>query len=241
MLFSGIDSIITAVYIFAKKPFRCSKKHAILTLFQGIELILKAKLYEVNELLIYSNIDKELKDDSSTVGIKEIKIRLRNLGLDLEKDEEEKLNKIQSRRNKIQHHFYDEDLNDLVIIGEGLEFANDFLSLHFKKSLEELVSEEDYRVIHEVMDEFGRTVRLAEEKASAAIAPKSKDDLLSNDVLIYCPECWKKTLILFSGTSGTCFFCNAKFTDVELCHRCNSQILHDPPPFYCYDCLNQID
>ena len=48
---------------FLKEDGYSSRKHAILTVFHAIELLLKERLAQTNPILIYKNIDAKITDD----------------------------------------------------------------------------------------------------------------------------------------------------------------------------------
>lgn len=113
---NAVDSLRIGIEHFLKEPNYSSRKHAILTLFHAIELFLKEQLYRTNRLLIYRNIDAPITDDSQTVEIKEALARLQNLGLGLPKQQRTVIEDIQKRRNRIEHHRYDQKEEDEVVI-----------------------------------------------------------------------------------------------------------------------------
>ena len=72
---------MSGLEFFRKESSYSSRKHAILTVFQAIELFLKEHLFRTNPILIYRNIDARIAEDSLTVGIRGILIRFENIGL----------------------------------------------------------------------------------------------------------------------------------------------------------------
>ncbi|WP_155845419.1 hypothetical protein [Chitinilyticum aquatile] len=119
---NAIDSLQVGIDYFMRDSSYSSRKHAIMTVFHAIELFLKEQLYRVNPLLIYRDIDKPVKDDSITVGAKEAMNRLDNLGLGLFKQSREVIEKMQGRRNRIEHHRYDHKEEDEQTLSESLAF-----------------------------------------------------------------------------------------------------------------------
>ena len=88
---------------FLKEASYSSRKHAILTLFHAIELLLKERLAQTDPLLIYKNIDAKITDDAQTVGVREAVMRLENLGFGLPAYEKKTIEDIQKVRNRIEH------------------------------------------------------------------------------------------------------------------------------------------
>ena len=80
--------------------------------------LLKELLYRTNPILIYKNIDTKITDEALTVGIKDILARLDNIGLGLPKEQRSVIDKIQQRRNRIEHHRFDEWLSITPTNGE---------------------------------------------------------------------------------------------------------------------------
>jgi len=122
---------------FQRESSYSSHKHAILTVFHAIELLLKEQLYQTNPVLIYKNIDKKVTDDSLTVGLADAIIRLENTGIKLPDDQRIMLEKIQGRRNRIEHLRSDyKEPEDAVIIAEALKVILYFTELALDVGLE---------------------------------------------------------------------------------------------------------
>ena len=82
---------------FQRERSYSSHKHAILTVFHG-------SMHRTNPVLIYKNIDKKVTDDLFTVGLADAIMRLENTGIELPGDQRAIVEKIQGRRNRIEHH-----------------------------------------------------------------------------------------------------------------------------------------
>ena len=54
---NAIDSLRIGMEFFQRESGYSSHKHAILTVFHAIELLLKEQLHRTNPVLIYKNID----------------------------------------------------------------------------------------------------------------------------------------------------------------------------------------
>jgi hypothetical protein len=90
---NAVDSLRIGMEYFLKERNYSSRKHAILTVFHAIELLLKERLAQTNPILIYKNIDVKITDDAQTVGIREALTRLENLGLGIPAQREENYRK----------------------------------------------------------------------------------------------------------------------------------------------------
>ncbi len=203
-----------------------SNKHAILTIFHSIELLLKEYLYRINPILIYKNIDKAINDDSVTVGINEIIARLDNLNIGLPKEEQDIIKKIQKRRNRIEHHKYEKDDNDHFIIGESLKFIQYFSESKLNERLHNHID----RVL---LDEIEKAIYDYQELE--AIANSRLDHFLSKVFpewnpeyeacpekfpgTIDCPVCNNTFLVVDFIGKPFCFYCN-KQIDAKACDNC---------------------
>ncbi|MBU1626672.1 hypothetical protein KKB18_04815, partial [bacterium] len=79
---NAIDSLKVGIEFYLQENY----KHAILNIYHSIELFLKEKLFIINPILIYKNIDKPINDDSLTVSLNDILSRFSNLSICLEKE-----------------------------------------------------------------------------------------------------------------------------------------------------------
>ena len=92
---NAINSLRIGMEFFLKETSYSSRKHAILTVFHAIELLLKVHLAQTNPILIYKNIDAKVTEDSFTVVVREALTRLENLGLGIPDDEKKTIANIQ--------------------------------------------------------------------------------------------------------------------------------------------------
>jgi uncharacterized membrane protein len=122
IFFNAIDSLKIGMKFFIDQENETSNKHAILSIFHSIELLLKEYLYRINPILIYTNIDKIITSNSQTIGFEKMINRVQNFKADLPKEQLKILKEIQIRRNTIEHHQYTKEENDTYILGESLKF-----------------------------------------------------------------------------------------------------------------------
>jgi hypothetical protein len=62
---NAIDSLGIGMEFFLKEDGYSSRKHAVLTVFHAIELLLKVRLARTNPILIYKNIDAKNPSSST--------------------------------------------------------------------------------------------------------------------------------------------------------------------------------
>src|ERR1700694_217838 len=135
---NAVDSLRIGMEFFEKETSYSSRKHAILTIFHAIEMLLKEQLHRTNPVLIYKNIDKKIGNDSYTVGLEDAITRLENTGIEVPKEQREIVSNIQVRRNRIEHHRYDhKEKEDDIIIAEALKFVFYFNELVLDARLED--------------------------------------------------------------------------------------------------------
>lgn len=222
---NAVDSLRIGIEHFLKAPDYSSRKHAILTVFHAIELFLKEQLSRSNPILIYRNLDAKITEDSQTVGVKEALVRLDNLGLGLPRDPQLVIERIQKRRNRIEHHRYDHKEEDEAIISESLAFILFFVESELKGKLHQDVPPDTLREIQRLV--YGRDLRwIAEHRLEkwmretwGAWNPEESDGpdefLGTND----CPICSESWLVIGHHQTPFCFYCNTS-VDASKCEDC---------------------
>lgn len=223
---NAVDSLRIGIEYFLKDSDYSSRKHAILTLFHAIELFLKEKLYRTNPILIYRNLDAKITDDSMTVGIKEALMRLENLGLGLPKQPREVIERIQKRRNRIEHHRYDHKEEDETIISESLAFILFFVDGVLKAKLENDVSPDTLRKIQNlVYDRQGQywiAMHRLEQWMHEAWPDWSNQESDTPGEFrgtLDCPICRQSYLVIGYHDRPFCFHCNTSIDPAE-CNDC---------------------
>jgi len=204
---NAIDSLKVGIKFYLDETFPTAHKHAIISIFHSIELFLKEKLYRTHPLFIYKNIDIPISDNSQTVGLKEIIVRLSNLDTPLDPKQEKILKELQRKRNRIEHHRFEAEDSDFHIIGKALKFLYYFLPAQLHCSLEEHLDDELYRNVREVILEYDERLAEAEREVNERTTPKTKDDLASPTYSAFCPECDNHTVVIETEKGDFCFFC----------------------------------
>lgn len=227
---NAVDSLRIGIEHFLKEPGYSSRKHAILTLFHAIELFLKEQLFRTNPILIYRNLDTKITDDSTTVGIKEALTRLENLGLGLPKQPQEVIERIQKRRNRIEHHRYDHKEEDETIISESVAFILFFVDGVLKMKLENHVSPETLRDIQNLVygqDRYWIAMhRLAQwmHETWPYWDEENSDTPDEFSGTVDCPICRQSYLVMGHHEKPFCFHCNTSIDATE-CDNCGRTYL----------------
>ncbi|MGC2033511.1 MAG: zinc ribbon domain-containing protein [Steroidobacteraceae bacterium] len=225
---NAVDSLRIGIEFFLKEASYSSRKHAILTLFHAMELFLKEYLHRTNPVLIYKNIDAKINDDSSTAGIKEILVRLENLGLGLPKEFQSVIEKIQRRRNRIEHHRYDHQKEDEAIIGESLQFILFFVDEVLQNKLEADIPPDTLREIQRIVFNHREINSLAERRLDTWMgmtwpdwSEQQSDTPDQFDGTVDCPICRQSYLVIGHHPMPFCFFCNTS-VDAGRCENCGT-------------------
>jgi transcription elongation factor Elf1 len=225
---NAIDSVEFGLRLFLieESKFKTAHKHALLSVFHGIELLLKARLFEEHPLLIYKNLEAPLSDDSTTVGLREILARFRNCKINIDNDETNVLEDLRCRRNRIAHHCYRKDPQDYLVLGKALKFVYDFLPKQMETSLEDHLAPELYRRAREAILSYEERFAEAEAEVRRLTTPRTKDDLDSLASRATCPNCNNETMVIGTEHGDYCFFCREAFA-MQQCPSCGQYVAPD--------------
>jgi hypothetical protein len=224
---NAVDSLKIGMQFFLKddEDNYSSRKHAILTLFHSIELFLKEYLFRQNPILIYKNIDAKITEDSLTVGIKDILMRLDNLHHSIPTEEKAIIEKIQARRNRIEHHRYDHKEEDGTVIAESLQFIMYFVEFWLEANLGTEIGPELLAKIQRIIFSYNEREALAEYRLKQWTKKHWSDwDEEQSDYpeefrgTLDCPICGQCHLVIEQG-EVFCFHCNSPIDAAE-CENC---------------------
>lgn len=237
---NAIDSLKIGMEFYLKDEYEYSHKHAILTIFHSIELFLKEYLYRINPILIYKNIDKPIGDDSLTVNIDSLFVRLENLEIGLPKEYKEIIGKIRKRRNRIEHHKYERGGQDQFIIGEALKFVTYFVEKELKECLKEYINVGLLNKLEKAIYDYETLLRIADARLEEWIEKQLPEGKQLEDVDIFdcfegtvdCPECNNTYLVLDILPKPFCFYCN-KDIDASCCEECGNVYFSQNCCVYC--------
>lgn len=190
LLANATDSVSYAIELLAWPDIRNDErrmKQAILSIAQGVELLLKERLRRIHPAFIFEDIDKFPSLDARTVGADRALVRLKSIANYQVRDSDRQLVRdLRRTRNAIEHAEWHTTLAEAkAIVGPALSFAIDFartelgrdLSYEFRRddTWDQLLAE-----LHEFASEHAR--RLA---ANAGIDQVS---------LMTCDYCHHETL-----------------------------------------------
>jgi hypothetical protein len=229
---NAVDSLRIGMEFFVRETNYSTRKHAILTIFHAIELLLKERLAQINPVLIYKNIDAKITNDSFTVGAREALTRLENVGLGLPDEEKKIIERIQLIRNRIEHHRYDHtEKEDNEIIAASLKFILFFVEFALQRKLENHIDGALLRDINRRVLEYNERQGLAEyrfQEWALKVWPewdeKLEDTPKEFEGTLPCPECRQDWLVVGYHDKPICFHCNTTI-DAAACEDCGDVFL----------------
>lgn len=223
---NALDSLKVGMTLYMSGNLYSTRKHAILAVFHSIELMLKEYLYQANPILIYKNIDEKITDDSLTVGLAEILIRLDNLGLSIPGEQARVILSLQSKRNRIDHHRDDCQDEEREIITEALKFVLYFMMFQLKKQPEETLESELMRQILGLTENNSGPDVLADFRLESWLNEKwpnwdQETEAIPKEFtgVDACPQCENEYLIMEQIDEPYCFWCCSEIP-AEYCDTC---------------------
>jgi hypothetical protein len=232
---NALDSLKVGMQFYMSGNQYSTRKHAILTIFHSVELMLKEYLYQVNPILIYRNIDKKITEDSVTVGFSEILIRLENLNLGIPDDQAKAIRNLQSKRNRIEHHRYDHEDEDRELISQALKFILYFMEFQLNQMPEGLIEPELLENIRELVIDYNERHAVADHRLKSWLKEKWTDwnpevedtpeEFSGTDT---CPQCRHDYLVMEQKGEPYCFWC-CREIPAEYCDICCRTKIADVP------------
>lgn len=222
----------------------CSKNKVAFSILHGmiaLELLLKERLHRISPNLIYANIDANLdvkpsaKSDKKafTVQLSVLPTRLKNLGVQLKKDEIELINDVADWRNNIAHHVPIHDDKAAKLKLETLyNFIFTFLVNELGENFHDFLPKEYYQRMEKIIDELNRAIAVAKQKAQTSGHPDNSH---------HCPVCNITGVVEVKDEDNAyCHLC-IKELRTAICAKCENQ-LHTYAGAvideeYCSDCM----
>ncbi len=132
---NAVDSVAHAIELMAWRDIsdeRSRLKQAILSVAQGVELLLKERLRRVHPSLVWEDVDKYPRLDARTVGVEKAIHRLKSIGaVVLDESDITLIKSLRNTRNAIEHFSWQTTRKEAsLIVGQALSFAVDFAQRH---------------------------------------------------------------------------------------------------------------
>jgi len=189
---------------------------AVLNLVQGLELSLKALLFKIHPILIFDNIDKVNKIDSSPKTVVPLQAldRLINPSIGnipFSKEDRLKIRKAIYLRNQMTHsEFILKPEYATAKFFEVFAFIIHFQSSYLGNEIETIISKE---ALNKILD-IKKGIEELVEKAKQRI----KEENIESEFIILCPNCENDTFVI-KNDINTCYTCRCKEQLVE-CKKC---------------------
>ncbi|NIC06313.1 hypothetical protein [Billgrantia bachuensis] len=232
---NALDSLKVGMHFYMSGSQYSTRKHAILTIFHSVELMLKEYLYQVNPILIYKNIDKKITRSSPTVGFSDILIRLENLKMKIPEDQAKTIRNLQAKRNEIEHHRYDHQDEDHELISQALRFSLYFMEFQLGQQPESLFESTLLEDIRELVEDYNERYAIADHRLESWIKEEwpswdpevedSPEEFIGVDT---CPKCRHEYLVMEQKGAPYCFWC-CREVPAEYCERCYATKICDVP------------
>ena len=210
-----------------------SRKHAILTIFHAIELLLKERIYREHPLLVYRRPSARLEDDPQTVGVKEALAILDNLELVIHKEPRKWIEQLQKRRNRIEHHRYDEEERDREVLEESISFVFFFIEVYLEEEFHDQIGPELMRDIQSRIFKGNQRDWIAYGRLDAWLSkvwpkwdPEESDMPEEFPGTDECPICRQEFLVISEHKETFCYYCNTP-VDAMVCSDCGFSDLSD--------------
>lgn len=190
-------------------------KHALATLADGVELLLKARLEIYDWSLLFKNVDdaeraKITTGEFQSVTFDQAVKRLKQIcGVEIDKKPLGMLNTLRSLRNKIRHFAVRvEGKTAESLIAKTYSFAIDFTTANLEAHLD-AEGEEELTNLRRLLGAFEGFVEARQEEI--------KETLEAQDYSVHteCPRCLQETLYATDGESS-CAFCGYRASGEEV-------------------------
>lgn len=213
-------------------------KYAIQHIAQGVELILKARLFKEHPILIYNNLDSNLTAESSTVNVEKAILRLSNVRVVFKAKERKAIKDVRKIRNRIEHKdCYFQIQETRVILGEALKFIDEFAKKELNLDIREVLDRRTCAQLANLIGFYDEQVKLA-EKTAYELKKELTNQGAEVDILS-CPVCFSDTLVV---QRGECHGMGPHGEDdyvecddilrTEKCEACSAKLL----PLICNGC-----
>jgi hypothetical protein len=256
---NGIDFVRSGIegYFLRDTPLPRDHKYAVLHVFAGVLLLMKARLAKAHPSLIFVRVEDVDREDAVTVNFKQVVERLINIAkVDLTKHMPV-LERVQRIRNRLEHYEVSLELKETQeLVGAlctvAFLFLRDELEVDLEQHLKRNVWERVYELqgIAEAMAErwraewkkkVDRYSKLNKRQLEAMWQKAHSYD--NNDVsacdYLECPQCRKERIVIPEDGLALCANpdCGEIFR-LDECTRCYRPIVEGA---FCPECQDYVD
>ncbi len=202
---NAVDSLEHGIRMYRDVSYPNAHKYAILAVYQSMELFLKDALFRINPVLIYADIDKPIKNDSRTVGYKNAAARLEKLGVHIAPDSLKSIERLQERRNSIEHREYKPSGDDCSCMADALKVLYDFVPQYLKdECLADYIDDDLLTELQTFILDYETLLTEAEKEVEELTSVPPGD---FGPAVTECPHCGNATLVIVGKDSNDyCFF-----------------------------------
>ncbi len=218
LLANGLDFLVSAAE-FASRDDERSWKYAVLHLWYGLELLLKARLEREHWSLLFSNIDhadrlKLISGDFLSVDSNQAYKRLKQIcDIEIDPSDWKHLIALRNRSNRIRHHVA--EYNSIQVKSMVWRCMN--IGLAFCESQQ---MQEDSRTIQRQFYKVGSLLKGFDDFVNDRLKVISLHPDFDPDVK--CMECWQTTCVI-DANGILCQFCGVEI-DAETLNQWMAEI-----------------
>lgn len=214
---NAMDSLEHGIRMFRDEAYPNAHKYAILAVYQAIELFLKDALYRINPVLIYTDIDKQVGDDSRTVGYRDAITRLANLGVHIAPKSKQSIERLQKRRNVIEHREYEPSDGDRSRMADAIKVLYDFVPQYLKdEELADYIDDDLWRELQVFILDYEKLVAEAQTQVDELTTVPPGD---YGPEAVECLICGNATLVIGGkDEKDYCFFCRRTVPMAQCCY-----------------------
>jgi ribosomal protein S27E len=231
LLESAQAFLAEALSDYSHQKLRFGVVHAV----TATELILKARLAQVNPGLMLEDIDTKSPGRHRTVSLRDLPQRLANLGLPLTGSQAQLITTVADWRNDIVHNARSplppETRRQLSRL---LDFLATFLRLELNMPLETFLPKDLFKVAYNMLDDWQHVTQAAKSSAS------TEGSVIHDS----CPKCGASDVLSLRPPNAVhCHLCGAALQQIDSCEGCGRKAVashvSDGSYEWCDRCLTE--
>ncbi|GGZ29063.1 hypothetical protein GCM10010300_85080 [Streptomyces olivaceoviridis] len=211
-ILNGMDFLSSAVDQLTNEEGENSLKYAVLHLQAAAEVLLKVRLTEEHWSLVFKNPGLASRDsydsgDFESCTLEGAMERLEKIsGISIPEKSKGRIKRLSRHRNQLQHYGAKLESSNAVraVAIDVLDFLIDFIVGWVGPDPDS----DEFDVYHELIDEIRKKLQAIEKLADQRLRRVTRD-LKETDLVVHCPRCDKRALVLDDIKSARCRFCHS--------------------------------
>jgi hypothetical protein len=229
-----LDSAV-AFLIEAFVTYKAEKQSfAIVHAVTAAELVLKERLVRIHPNLIFKNIDGQNVATELTVPLRHLPRRLVNLGVTIERQEDELIHQCANWRNKIVHHLPDFDPKEAKAqFSKMLDFIASFMRQELNTPIESVLPTRWYKEAKAILKDWEHAVASAQARATQT----------GNVMAEACPQCGSDGVLTVGQSTVYCHLCGSdtyEYGECDRCRRLSILSLRMSDEHWCRNCEHEL-